>query len=109
MMLQLISCLILLSVVFYLARAIYRYSFSSIADIPAPNFVASISIWWQAWHAIKGDTHTLLVDLHKKNGPFVRISHKEVVVCHPDAIKALLLKPLPKVYEYLGHEYGTAR
>ena len=94
---QLFQCLSVLTIVLYLGRAIYRYSFSSIADIPAPSFVASVSIWWQAWHAIKGDTHTYLVDLHRTKGTFVRVSHKEVAVCHPDAIPALLMKPLPKV------------
>ena len=90
---------LLASVIFllYVGRASYRRWFSSISDIPAPNIVASVSIWWQAWHAIKGDTHTILVDLHKAKGPFVRISHKEVAVCHPEAIPVLLKKALPKV------------
>jgi hypothetical protein len=30
-------------------------------------------------------------------GPFVRIAHDEVSVCHPDAIRAILLNPIPKV------------
>ena len=91
---QLLASVIFL---FYFGRAVYRHSFSSISDIPAPNIVASVSIWWQAWHAIKGDTHTILVDLHKAKGTFVRVSHKEVAVCHPEAIPVLLKKALPKV------------
>ncbi|MCJ1438915.1 hypothetical protein MMC27_008305 [Xylographa pallens] len=93
---------LLASVIFllYLGRAVYRHSFSSISDIPAPNIVASVSIWWQAWHAIKGDTHTILVDLHKEKGTFVRVSHKEVAVCHPEAILVLLKKALPKAPWY---------
>lgn len=33
-------------------------------------------------------------------GHFVRISHDEVSVSHPDAVKKLLLTPVPKGYWY---------
>lgn len=32
-------------------------------------------------------------------GHFVRVSHNEVSVSHPDAVKKILLAPLPKVRE----------
>jgi len=74
---------------------IQRRYLSTISDIPGP-FWASFSTFWQVWHLIKGRIQVDSLQLHRKYGHFVRISNKEVSVSHPDAIRALLLTPLPK-------------
>ncbi|KAF2679667.1 cytochrome P450 [Lentithecium fluviatile CBS 122367] len=72
-----------------------RRYLSSISDIPGP-FLASFSVAWQLWRIIKGDIDRQCSKLHEKYGHFVRISHEEVSVCHPDAIRQILLNPLHK-------------
>jgi hypothetical protein len=100
---QLLVLFLLSAVVWYLLFVIYNCYFCSIADIPAANVVARVSIWWKIWHALKGDTNVTVLELHKKHGPFVRLSHNEVSVHHPDAIQALLTAPLPKVRMILSY------
>ncbi|MCJ1320054.1 hypothetical protein MMC15_005390 [Xylographa vitiligo] len=78
-----------------LGLAIQRRYLSTISDIPGP-FWASFSTFWQVWHLIKGHIQEDSLHLHHTYGHFVRISNKEVSVSHPDAIRALLLTPLPK-------------
>lgn len=98
-----------------------RRYFSDIRDVPGP-VIASVGRAWQLWRLIKGDIDKYCIALHEKHGmyasivarssylpssigPFVRISHDEVSVCHPEAIKKILLSPLHKVrhlfYEHL--------
>ncbi|KIW04443.1 uncharacterized protein PV09_04709 [Verruconis gallopava] len=74
---------------------IKRRYFSPISDIPGP-FVASFSRLWQLYHIFDGHTELATIKAHEKYGPFVRISHLEVSVSDPDAIKALLVAPLRK-------------
>jgi cytochrome P450 len=75
-----------------------RY-FSPISDIPGP-FAASFSRLWQLYHIFDGHTEVATLNAHKKYGKFVRISHEEVSVSDPEAIKALLIAPLPKAPWY---------
>ncbi|POS73645.1 hypothetical protein DHEL01_v207961 [Diaporthe helianthi] len=42
------------------------------------------------------------MELHDKHGHFVRIADDEVSVSHPDAVRKLLLAPVPKGYWYRG-------
>ncbi|KAF2837252.1 cytochrome P450 [Patellaria atrata CBS 101060] len=80
---------------FLLLIFVKRRYFSPISDIPGP-FSASFGHWWQWRRTLKGGTEKETIALHQKHGNFVRISHKEVSIGHPDAIKALLVAPLPK-------------
>lgn len=43
-----------------------------------------------------------MIELHDKHGHFVRIADDEVSVSHPDAVRKLLLAPVPKGYWYKG-------
>ncbi|KAF2118079.1 cytochrome P450 [Lophiotrema nucula] len=78
-----------------LGIVIRRRYLSSISDLPGP-FLASFSVAWQLWRIVKGDIDRQCSKLHEKYGPFVRISHEEVSLCHPDAIRQILLNPLHK-------------
>ncbi|KAH6659961.1 cytochrome P450 [Truncatella angustata] len=69
--------------------------YSKLSDIPGP-FFASITRLWHVRHIIIGDQNVKLVELHKEHGHFVRVSHDEVSVSHPDAMKKILLAPLRK-------------
>ncbi|OCK85737.1 cytochrome P450 [Lepidopterella palustris CBS 459.81] len=85
--------------VFCIAVALRRRYFSSISDIPGPYF-ASFSILWQLWAIIQGHIELKSIELHENLGHFVRISHNEVSVSHPDAIRKILLTPLRKADWY---------
>lgn len=100
------------ALVIVLAFAAQRRYLTSIADIPGP-LLASISRAWHLWRLIKGDIDRHCIALHEQHGtygtsickvvtlsitgPFVRISHDEISVSHPEAIRQILLNPLPKV------------
>jgi hypothetical protein len=90
------SIALLAVIALVLLIALKRRYLSPISDIPGP-FVASFSIWWQIYHIIKGHTEKEMIKRHRELGPFVRIADNEVSVCHPDAVKQLLSKPIPKV------------
>ncbi|OBT84328.1 hypothetical protein VE02_07275 [Pseudogymnoascus sp. 03VT05] len=79
--------------------AIRRRYFSAISDIPGP-FLASFSTLWEIWEVIAGHIEVTVIALHERHGHFVRISHEEVSVSHPDAIRAILLTPLTKIDWY---------
>ena len=101
-----------------------RRYLSSISDVPGP-FLASFSVVWQLWRIIKGDIDRECSKLHEKHGqcgtvalveivlkfqgPFVRISHEEVSLCHPDAIRQILLNPLHKVREHPTFRFPHGR
>jgi hypothetical protein len=72
-----------------------RKYFSPISSIPGP-FTASFSRLWQLYHIFNGHTEVATIKAHEKYGTFVRISHLEVSVSDPEAIKSLLIAPLPK-------------
>lgn len=74
----------------------YRIFFSPIRHVPGP-FLAKFTRLWHIYTILAGKQNLKLVELHKKHGHFVRISHDEVSVSHPNAIKALYLSPIPKV------------
>ncbi|XPS73592.1 hypothetical protein M3J09_005736 [Ascochyta lentis] len=71
----------------------------SISDVPGP-ILASMSRAWHLWRIVKGDIDQECIALHEKYGPFVRISHDEVSVCNAEAIRQILLNPLPKTEWY---------
>lgn len=111
--LKLNFCLV---VSFLLVVTIKRRYFSALSKYPGP-FVASFSSLWQMRHAFKGNFSKDVFALHMRHGSckssklndvsllkcvdvppgdFIRISHKEVSLTHPDAIKSILHAPLDK-------------
>ncbi|ETS77916.1 hypothetical protein PFICI_09978 [Pestalotiopsis fici W106-1] len=78
---------------------VLRRRYSMLDDIPGPFFAAFTRLW-HVRHIIIGDQNLQLVKLHKELGHFVRVSYNEVSVSHPDAIKKILLAPLPKAPWY---------
>ncbi|RDA92498.1 hypothetical protein CP533_6475 [Ophiocordyceps camponoti-saundersi (nom. inval.)] len=78
---------------------LFRRYVSHLSDIPGP-FIASFTRLWHAWHIVIGDMPVQLLRLHEKHGHFVRISHDEISVSHPQAIQQILLSPLHKASWY---------
>lgn len=75
---------------------IRRRYFSPLSHIPGP-FLASFSRLWHMRYIIRGDQQIVLARAHERYGPFVRIAHDEVSVCHENAVKSLFIAPLHKV------------
>ncbi|KAH9903596.1 cytochrome P450 [Xylariomycetidae sp. FL2044] len=72
-----------------------RRYFAPISHVPGP-FLASFSRFWHLRQIWQGHQNLKLIEQHDKYGHFVRLSHSEVSVSHPNGIKALLLNTLPK-------------
>jgi hypothetical protein len=80
-----IKMLWLLLLAFPVCYATYQWYFHPLAKFPGP-FWAKISPLWRAYHLVVGDTPTLLVDLHNKYGPVIRIAPNELDVNDADVI-----------------------
>lgn len=90
-----VQLLVLFSTLIFVIIIRRRY-FSPLSHIPGP-FLASFSRLWHVRYIIRGDQQVVLAKAHEKYGPFVRIAHDEVSVCHEDAVKSLFITPLHKV------------
>ncbi|KAI0127595.1 cytochrome P450 [Xylariales sp. AK1849] len=93
-----VQALILVGTVISLTIVRRRY-FSPISSVPGP-FLASFSRLWHLRQIWRGDQQIAVAKQHEKYGPFVRIAHDEVSVCHKNATKSLFLAPLEKAEWY---------
>ncbi|KAK5659587.1 hypothetical protein OQA88_789 [Cercophora sp. LCS_1] len=75
----------LLAFVVYL---IGSYVNSPLRQYPGP-FLAKFTNLWRLYHVSRGSFHLLLVDLHKKYGPVVRIGPTVLDVDYPEMIKTV--------------------
>ncbi|KAH8594380.1 cytochrome P450 [Bisporella sp. PMI_857] len=80
---------------YFLAYIVYQHFFSPLRNIPGPT-LGRFSIFWQLWHLHKRDYHFSVQDVHREYGPCVRLSHYEVSVSDPEAVRVILLRPLRK-------------
>lgn len=92
--------LLVLSLTLVFVTIIRRRYFSPLSHIPGP-FLASFSRLWHIRYILRGDQQLVIAKAHEKYGPFVRIAHDEVSVCHENAVKSLFISPLHKV-SFLG-------
>jgi hypothetical protein len=86
---------ILLSQYFYtlpltllLSYILYQRLFSPLARIPGP-FLASLTNWWYVRATRTEAWHRIVVSLHEKYGPLVRIAPNEVSVGNPKAVRQI--------------------
>ncbi|KAL2288555.1 hypothetical protein FJTKL_03920 [Diaporthe vaccinii] len=84
-----------------IAIVVWRKYFYNISDVPGP-FLASFTRLWHLVRIFIGDQNLRMIELHDKHGHFVRIADDEVSVSHPEAVRKLLLAPVPKGYWYSG-------
>ena len=59
-----------------------------LASVPGP-FWARWSPAWMVYHALKGDMHREMIQLHDKYGSIVRTGPHEVSIADPDAIQLI--------------------
>ena len=71
-----------------LSYIIYQRFFSPLSKIPGP-FWASLSRWWLIPVSRAGHYNTILMSLHSKYGPIVRIAPDEVSVSDVSAIRQI--------------------
>lgn len=88
--------LLILFLALVFVTTIRRRYFSPLSHTPGP-FLASFSRLWHMRYILRGDQQMVLAKAHEKYGPFVRIAHDEVSVCHEDVVKSLFITPLHKV------------
>lgn len=109
-----------------IAIIIWRKYFYAISDVPGP-FLASFTRLWHHIRISAGDQNLQLMILHDAYGRllpdnedrskypsietlilghFVRISYDEISVSHPEAVRKLLLAPIPKVFIRIKHSPG---
>ncbi|KAL4816232.1 cytochrome P450 [Aspergillus spinulosporus] len=86
-------------ILYLLSVLLLRRYHSPLSNIPGP-FLASCTRLWHIIRIFVGDINIRSIREHERHGPFVRIAHDEVSVCHPDAIRTLLLNPIPKAPWY---------
>ena len=67
---------------------LYQRFFHPFASIPGP-FWASLTRLWMTKHSWDGDMNTVMMALHAKHGPLVRVAPWEVSVADPNAIKKI--------------------
>lgn len=78
------ATLLLLLLTFIIKR---RY-FSPLRRFPGP-FWASVTRWWLVHQIFRGDHEKVMLRLHAKYGPIIRISPFEVAISDPEAIKII--------------------
>lgn len=82
----LLAALLFLSILFLAVRRALKPGLSS---IPGP-FLAKSSNLWRLWRILNGRYKEDQLDLHRKYGDVVRVSHDTVLVFDPRAIEPLL-------------------
>ncbi|RDL36418.1 Uncharacterized protein BP5553_05770 [Venustampulla echinocandica] len=88
----------------FLGAAVRRRYYSPLSDIPGP-FFASFSVIWQLWHIIKCHTEAAMREMatgltRQLAGKFVRLSHKEVSISDPAAVREVLQSQMDKANWY---------
>jgi hypothetical protein len=76
-------------VVYCLGCAIYNRYFHPYKDFPGPFWATVTPLWyWRAVRFARGQDHQL--PLHKRYGPFVRVSPDQVQIMDPAAIETIV-------------------
>jgi hypothetical protein len=74
----------------YFTRAVYRWAFHPLAEVPGPWLAGATSWWevyWQVWR--KGQLEFHLRELHKVYGPIIRIGPNSVHISDRDAYERI--------------------
>ncbi|KAL6895379.1 cytochrome P450 [Trichoderma longibrachiatum] len=84
-----VPLLVVLSGLLYVGyTVIYNLFFHPLRHFPGPKLWA-IHYGFYARLELSGDAHKLLIPLHQKYGPVVRVAPDHLVFCHPDALTDL--------------------
>lgn len=82
---------LLLLLVGFLIRCIYRIYLHPLSSIPGPKIAACSSIWL-AYHTFIGDECTVVFDLHQRYGPVLRVAPNDVDIDDGDAIDPIYIR-----------------
>ena len=72
----------------FLAFIVKRRYFSPLRRFQGP-FWASVTRWWLVHQIFRGDHEKVMLRLHAKYGPIIRISPFEVAISDPEVIKII--------------------
>ncbi|MCJ1402024.1 hypothetical protein MMC11_005243 [Xylographa trunciseda] len=96
---------------YILSVSIYRLYLSPLANIPGPRLAAVASCYeFYHEHVKHGRYEWKIRDMHKKYGPLVRISPREIHINDPDFYETLFTQKLdkdPVVVGQFGHALST--
>ncbi|PQE29342.1 cytochrome P450 protein [Rutstroemia sp. NJR-2017a WRK4] len=85
-----IATLSIASIFLVLCQCVYRCTFHPLAHIPGP-LLAKLTSLWLYYHAYIGDEATVIHEAHKRYGPLVRVSPREVDIADADAIAPIYI------------------
>ncbi|MCJ1388110.1 hypothetical protein MMC18_000955 [Xylographa bjoerkii] len=96
---------------YLLSLGIHRLYLSPLAKVPGPK-LAALASWYEFYHEhVKhGRYEWKIRDMHKKYGPLVRISPREIHINDPDFYETLFAQKLdkdPVVVGQFGHALST--
>lgn len=82
-------------------RCIYRLYIHPLSKIPGPKVAACTSLWL-AYHTYIGDESSIIFDLHRKYGPFLRVAPNDIDIDDGDAIEPIYIAQggFPKTPQY---------
>lgn len=67
---------------------VHQRFFHPLSGFPGP-YVASITNWWKVYHVYQLDLHEVVLSLHQKYGPVVRIGPNDLHFWNPEALTAI--------------------
>jgi hypothetical protein len=77
--------IILASLMLYIVIPAY---ITPLRSVPGP-FFAKFTRLWLAYHGHKGDLHSILLTLHKRHGPTIRIAPNELSTINPSSVRKI--------------------
>ncbi|KAF3760420.1 hypothetical protein M406DRAFT_52939 [Cryphonectria parasitica EP155] len=97
-----------------LCHVTYNLCFHPLAKFPGP-FWARASLLWRFWHTMRGRSHRVIQDMHRKYGPVFRVSPNELSFASAASWKAIYGFPPPgsahlikgEFYDVFGGAYKT--
>ncbi|KAI3322257.1 cytochrome P450 [Xylariaceae sp. AK1471] len=95
-------------------RVTYNLYFHPLAQFPGP-FWARSSLLWRFWHTMRGRSHRVIQDTHRKYGPVFRVSPNELSFASSASWKSIYGYPSPgaeqlvkgEFYDIFGSAYKT--
>ncbi|EXA30590.1 hypothetical protein FOVG_18046 [Fusarium oxysporum f. sp. pisi HDV247] len=75
-------------IIYFTSWALYTLFLSSLRNVPGP-FLARLTRLWEVRNVTTGNIHNIMVNLHKKHGPIVRVAPNRYDFDTPQALKII--------------------
>jgi hypothetical protein len=94
----LFSALVGVVILFYV---IYQRFLHPLSKFPGPH-LATLTNWWKIYHTYHLDLHEVVLRLHEKYGPVIRIGPNDLHFWNPEALPAIYKagRSMPKTEFY---------